>query len=190
MTIRALLFPNNTNARTLAANVKPSSFVAATFKMYMKKPFRKTVLLSVILIVTLFLLSKIEYDSFSLKSITYPLLWVTVGIIGFRYFKNLPTRSAIRKTILSIGFAIYVLASLYFTMQLFLCAESTYGTRYINTKSNSLTLECRTYDCYGTADQCQLYKLRRLTNHIKWVTIFDDKIPDKNEWRYISLSSE
>ena len=157
----------------------------------MQKPSRNTIFFSVTIIIVLFMLSKIEYDSFKVKSIAYPLLWINVGVIGFRYFKSLRgSGSAIRKTILSIGFAIYVLASLNFTIRLFLCSENTHGVSYINTKNNNLTLECRTYECFGTADRCQLYKIKRLTSHIKWVTILNDKIPHETEWRHIPLASE
>jgi len=153
----------------------------------MRKPSANKIVVIAMIILVLFLLTNLEIDSFKAKSIIYPISWIGIGWLGYRYFNFLRgTDSAIRKTILGLGFAFYVLASLSFGLGYFLCSEGDHGVSYTNKKDKTLSLVCRTFDCYGTADRCQLYKVRNLTKHIKWVTKYtkyNEKPIDTSEWR-------
>jgi len=150
----------------------------------MRKPSVNKIILIAATIQVLFLLTNLEIDSFKAKTIIYPILWIGIGLLGYGYFTILRgTESAIRKTILGLGFAFYVFASLFFGIGFFLCAEGDHGVSYTHKKDKSLSLVCRTFDCFGTADGCQLYKVRNLTRHIKWVTRSKEIPVDTSEWQ-------
>lgn len=143
----------------------------------------KTVVFAAIILIVLLLLSRVEIDDFKIKTITYPALWLAIGILGFWFYRKLlGTNSALRKSIFGIGFALYVLCSLYFFLSFFLCAEITSGSKYLHRMESTLSLECRSYECYGTTGSCELYTLRSLTDHIKWVTKYDGDTVDLNIW--------
>jgi len=132
----------------------------------------------------LFFLTYLEFDDFKVKTVIYPILWIGVGVLGYGYFNILRgTDSAIRKTILGLGFAFYLFASLSFGLQFFFCGEGNKRTLFIHKTDKCLSLECRPYDCYGTADGCKLYKVKNLTKHIKWVTKYNENPVDTSEWR-------
>ena len=153
----------------------------------MRKPPVNKILIIAVTILVLFFLTYLEIDDFKAKTIIYPILWIGIGLLGYKYYNILRgSDSAIRKTILGLGFAFYVLASLSFGLGFFLCGEGDHGVSYTHKKKKSLSLICRRYDCYGTADRCQLYKVRNLTKHIKWVTKYtkyNEKPVDTSEWR-------
>ncbi len=150
----------------------------------MRKPPATKIFIIAAAILVLFLLTNLEIDSFKAKTIIYPILWIGIGLFGYGYYNILRgTDSAIRKTILGLGFAFYLFASLSFGLQFFFCGEGNKRTLLIHKTDKSLRLECRPYDCYGTADGCQLYKVRNLTKHIKWVTRFKEIPVDTSEWQ-------
>ena len=135
-------------------------------------------------IIALLFLIRLEFGGFKAKTVIYPILWVGIGILGFKYSKLLRGReSAIRKSLLGLGLAFYIFGTLFFGFRFFMCAENNHGISFINKQDKSLSLECRTYDCYGTADDCQLYKVRNLTKHIKWVTKFIENPVDTSKWQ-------
>jgi predicted membrane channel-forming protein YqfA (hemolysin III family) len=142
------------------------------------------ILITATTIITLFLFTRLEFDGFKVKTAVYPILWIGVGILGIRYFKILRgSASAIRKSFLGLGLALYIFGTLFFGSTFFICDQRNHGISFINKQNKSLSLECRTYDCYGTADGCQLYKVRNLTKHIKWVTKFNQNPVDTSEWQ-------
>ena len=150
----------------------------------MRKLSVKTTLIVATAILGLFLLTRLEIDGFKAKTIIYPILWIGIGILGFKYFNILKgSASAIRKSLLGLGLAVYIFSTLYFGIQFFMCAESDHGVLFTHKNNKSLSLVCRTYDCYGTADGCQLYEVRNLTKHIKWITKFNENSVDTSKWQ-------
>jgi len=150
----------------------------------------KTLSLIKILIITtaiivLYFLTSLEFDGFKAKTVIYPVLWIVIGVLGFKYFKTLRgTDAAIRKSLLGLGLAVYILGTLFLGLGFLLCAESDHGVIFTNKKDKSLSLVCRTYDCYLTADRCKIYQVRTLTEHIKWVTRFSENRVDTSEWQH------
>jgi predicted membrane channel-forming protein YqfA (hemolysin III family) len=150
----------------------------------MRKLSVNKVLITATTIIALFFSTRLEFDGFRVKTAVCPILWIGIGILGFRYFKILRGgASAIRKSLLALGFAFYIFGTLFYGSRFFMCAEGNHGILFINKRDKSLSLECRTYDCYGTADDCQLYKVKNLTRHIKWVTKFNENQVDTSEWQ-------
>jgi len=149
-----------------------------------KLPLNK-VLIGATCIFALFVLTRVEIDDFKLKTIIYPISWVAIGIFGFKYYNILRgSASAIRKSLFGLALGFYILGTLYFGLRIFMCAEDDHGVSFTHKKDRSLSLVCRTYDCYGTADHCQLYKVRTLTKHIKWVIRFNEIPVDTNIWQH------
>ncbi len=150
----------------------------------MRKPSLIKILIIATTIIALFFSTRLEFDGFKLKTVIYPILWVLIGALGFNYYKILRgTDAAIRKSLLGLGFAFYVLGTLALGLGFFICAEIDHGVSFIHKKDKSLSLVCRTFECYGTADHCQLYQVRKLTEHIKWVTRFNENPVDTSKWQ-------
>ena len=149
----------------------------------MRKPLINKIVIAASIVLAIFLLSGIEIGSFKIKAVTYPILWISIGVLGFKYFKTLRGRnSAIRKSLLGLGLAFYVFGTWYFIFSFFLCAEIDRGVSFLHKKDKSLSLVCRTFECYGTSSSCQLYKVRNLTTHIKWVTKYNENPVDTSKW--------
>ena len=141
-------------------------------------------------ILFLIFLSNLEFGSFKTKSIIYPLIWICIPIVGLNLFNRLRgSSSVIRKSLLGLGAAFYLFGTIVFGMRLLLCAEIDHGTLFKNKNNSQINLECRTYDCYGTAESCQLYKVRYLIGKIKLVTKYNQEPVDESKWQRISLSS-
>lgn len=154
----------------------------------MRKSSINRILIGVAFILALLVFTRLEFDNFKAKTISYPILWLGIGILGFKYFKNLRgSASAIRKSLLGLGLAFYLIGSLFFGIQFIMCAESKHGISFINKRDIHIRLECRTADCYLTTDPCQLYKVRQLTKHIKWVTEFNEVPVDTSKWQHRSF---
>jgi hypothetical protein len=72
----------------------------------------------------------------------------------------------------------------------FFCAWSMDNTLYKSKSDNSSIIFCRTFDCYGTTDACRLYKVKKLTNHIKWISTVEEKIVDSTLWDKVPFNPE
>lgn len=129
-----------------------------------------------------------EFGNFKLKSLIYPLIWIMIGYMGFRYYRSLAgSKSAIRKSILGLGFALYIFASIYGIGKHFLCSDINYGTRYIHKTDDSLSIVCISYECYGTTASHDYYKIKQITSYIRWVTKVNKESIDKTRWRQVGL---
>jgi hypothetical protein len=154
----------------------------------MRKLSVNKIFITATIIIALFFLTRLEFDGFKAKTVIYPILWAGIGLLGFKYYKLLRgSESAIRKSLLGLGLAFYIFCTLSFGFIFFICAEINHGISFINKQDNSLSLECRTYGCYGTSEGCPLYKVRNLTKHIKWVTKFNENPVDTSKWQHRSL---
>ena len=134
----------------------------------------------------LFFLSYIEYDNFKLSRIIYPLICISLPFV-LQYLLSelyLKVSHIIISTLVYIG-----IISLSYLFSLF-CAWSDDLLLYKNKKNKSLLIVCRTYDCYGTDEDCHLYKVKKITKHIKWVTKFEEKKVDSTKWNHVPFSTE
>jgi len=154
----------------------------------MRKPSIKLIFITASTITVLFSLTYLEINGFKAKTVIYPILWISIGVLGYKYYTLLRgSDSAIRKSLLGLGLAFYLFGSLAFGGSLILCKEIDHGVSFIHIENKSLSLVCRTYDCYGTVDDCQMYKVRNLTKHIKWVTKYNEKPVDTSKWQHRSF---
>jgi hypothetical protein len=142
-----------------------------------KAIFKKTGLI-ILVDIFLYLLLPLKFGNLESRYIICPLVWISVGIIGKEI---IPKNKSILKTILVLlGIAGYILMTCLFIFFFFLfCTSVNYGTVYQNKNEHSLKLVCRSYECYGTSDDCDLYEERELLPNIYWVTKFTDKIDPK-----------
>ncbi len=131
--------------------------------------------------VVLYLLLPLEIYGFQSRYIVYPFIWISLSIVGFNFFP--PVRSFVDRIFMAFGMVIYLIITSIFAFVFFaFCRWSDHGVRYSNKEQISLKLICRTYDCYGTTDDCRLYKQRRLLGDIYWITEFEESTADTAVW--------
>ena len=158
--------------------------LATTSIQNMLRLSRKGLLYLALTDVILYLFLPLEIYDVSSRYIVYTLIWISF----FIFFLNLfPSQNSFGKTILPvIGTIIYVLITLLFAFVFFLfCGWHNYGAMYQNKKHDSVKIICKTYDCYGTAEGCRLFKQQQILPHVYWVTKFKDKEVDTNVWERI-----
>lgn len=116
------------------------------------------------------------------RQFVYPFIWLSFLLAGMCM---LPTKKSFERNFLVVagsliyGFLTLILA---FVFYLF-CGWGSHGTFYTNRKNPSLKLVCLTYECYGTADPCQLYKQHELLPRVYWVTEFKEQPIDTTVWK-------
>lgn len=147
--------------------------------------FKKIIIVAIV-ISCLFFLTEIEYDNFKLSPIVYPLIWISIPFI-LKYF--LPESSLKISHVLIASLVYTAIISFYLFFSVF-CAWSKDLLLYKNKKDKSTLIVCRTYDCYGTAEDCRLFNVKKLTSHIKWVTKFKEEIVDSTKWDKIPFSTD
>lgn len=144
----------------------------------------KEVLAALIFFILLFASLPMEYDDIKARTFIYPIMWIGAGYIVFKIF---PKKSLTKSSLL---IALGIVGLFYILTQVTgFCAWGHHGTLYVNKKDKSIKIICRTYDCFGTAEGCRLFKERRLTQHIKWVTSLDENPVDTTKWQSVSLMS-
>jgi hypothetical protein len=148
------------------------------------KPSVKKVLAVLIFFLVLFIFLPLEYDKIKAKTFIYPIMWTGMGYIVFKAFRR---KSNIQITLLIL----LGIIGLFYTITHIIgfCAWGSNGTLYINKKNKSNRIVCRTYDCLGTAEGCRLFEVRRITEHIKWVTNFDEQPIDTTKWQSVPFMS-
>jgi hypothetical protein len=144
----------------------------------------KKVLAALISFLVLFIFLPLEYDNIKAKTFIYPIMWISLGYIVFKAF---PGKSFTKRILLML---LGVIGLFYtFTQVIGFCAWINHGTLYINKRDKSISITCRTYDCVGTDEGCRLFELRRITEHLQWVTSFDEKPIDTTKWQSVPLTS-
>jgi hypothetical protein len=144
------------------------------------------ILKSGIIIGLLYLLTNIEYDNFKLSGIVYPLIWISLPII-LRYIL---VKEKISRGTYLIGIVVFIFITIFHLLSSIFCAWSNHSALYKSKSNESITIVCRTYDCYGTAEDCRLYEVIKLTTHFKWVTKFNEKIVDSTKWEKVPFNPE
>ena len=143
-------------------------------------------MIAVVVIIALFALTRFEFEGLNFTSIVYPVLWICIGVAIFKYYQTLRVvESAIRRTLMGLGLAIYVFGTLGIGCQLIMCGEMNNGVSFINKHDDKLTLESRDFECYGATGDYKLYKVRSLTKSLKWVTEFHDNPVDTTIWERV-----
>lgn len=144
----------------------------------------KKVLAVLISFLVLFILLPLEYDNTKAKTFIYPIMWISMGYIVFKAFPRKSHTKSILLMLLGVIGLFYT-----FTHVIGFCTWTNHGTLYINKRDKSIRIICRTYDCLGTAEGCRLFEVRRITEHIKWVTSFNEKATDTTKWQNVPLMS-
>ena len=146
----------------------------------------KKVLAALISFLILFLFLPLEYDNIKAKTFIYPIMWISLGYIVFKAFPGKSYTKRILLMLLGIIGLFYI-----FIHVIGFCGWIQYGTLYVNKRDKSIRIICRTYGCFGTAEGCRFFEQRRITEHIKWVTSFDEKPIDTTKWQSVpSVSYE
>lgn len=99
----------------------------------MRRPSIKIIVITAVIILALLVLTKLEFGNYKAKTVIYPILWLGFGVLGVKYYRSLRgSASAIRKSILGLGIALYSLGTLFFGFEYLMCAEINYGISYID----------------------------------------------------------
>jgi len=144
----------------------------------------------VAMLLLLWLLAPLEIDGFKLKTPVYSILWLSLPVIIYHMF---PANGGIMGNIVGvIGTVVYVFITLVlgFIFLSGFCAWVNQSTRYISQKDSSVKIIQRGYACYGTDDDKYLFKQRKLTKHIKWVTEFNETRIDTLVWKEAPYDDE
>jgi hypothetical protein len=141
------------------------------------------VLAALIFSLVLFIFLPLEYDNIKAKTFIYPIMWISLGYIVFKAFPGKSYTQRILLMLLGIIGLFYT-----FTHVIGFCGWIKHGTLYVNKRDKSIRIICRTYDCLGTAEGCRLFEQRIITEHIKWVTNFDEK-PIDTTWQSVPFMS-
>jgi len=138
------------------------------------------------LFVLLFLLFHLEYDTIKAKTFLSPLFWISVA---FFLIKKLKKKSTLRSIVFLVGGIVYFFIALNFLLDLTgFCAWGHSNILYINKSDRSIKLDCRSYECFMTSGDCELYEVKNITNHLKLVTKFNEKQVDTAKWDKIPFS--
>jgi hypothetical protein len=127
-----------------------------------------------------FLLIPLEYGTFRFKTIAYCTLWIILGTIIIKAIRNKKYRHRI--VLLRIILFFYIAFSFLLLFRSVLCGTGNDIILYTNKKNPSITIVCRTFDCFLTAGPCECYKSRRLIGKLRSVTKFPDFVADKTQW--------
>jgi hypothetical protein len=143
---------------------------------------RTEIVVALLLLFLLFFFLPLEYDDIKAKTFLYPMILIS---IAFVVYKTFPDPSELRTFVFSIGGGAYLLCALLYIPNLIgFCASRDHGTLYVNKKDPSRRITMTGYSCFLTDEDTQLYEERTITQHIKWVTSFDEKPVDTTKWQF------
>lgn len=127
----------------------------------------------------LYLMLPLEIYDHDSKQFVYPLIW-----LSFFITIAIATIKARSYFLLAFATLIFIVSSCFFYFTFFLfCRWGNHGDVFVSKENDSVKLICKTYDCYGTDEDCRLYKKRILFEHVSWVTSYPDKNVDTTVWR-------
>ena len=168
-------YPNNGKRANVSCNLNT----------IMKILLIKKIVIVAIVIGCLLSLTQMEYDTIKFSRFVYPLIWISFPFI----LKYLSLNSSFRITHILIASVVYIVILCFSFLFGVFCAWSSDGILYKNKKDKSILIVCRRYDCYGTAEDCRLYKVKKLTEHLKWVKKFQEEKVDKIKWDFVSYGT-
>jgi len=149
----------------------------------MRRKLRNTVI-AMVYFAILFLLLPLQYYNISAWPFIFPILCASVVFVLHQLLKRAHQKDAI----LGIaGVATLFLAIYYFVRITHFCAWTNFGTEYVNRTDKSDTIIMKGYSCFLTDTDAQFFEVRKLTDHLSWVTSFD-KVPDATKWEKLPFN--
>ena len=143
---------------------------------------KRLLLWLIILDIALYQLLPLEVYGWGARYFIYSFIWISVFIIALAL---LPSKKSTGRTVYIVaGSLFYALLTCILAFVFFLfCRWSKHAVLYTSKTNSSLKIVCRTYDCYGTAEDCRKFKQRELLPNIYWLTDFSDKPVDSAVWK-------
>ena len=162
---------------------KDNNSILSTWRTTPVRRFSRTeIVVALLFFFLLFFFLPLKYDDIKAKTFLYPVIWVSIAFVMYRAF---PKPSELRTFVFSIGgIAYFLCVLLYIPNVVGLCASRDHGTLYVNKKDPSRRITRTGYSCLLTDEDSQWYEERSITQHIKWVTSFDEKQVDTTKWQY------
>ena len=153
----------------------------------MRDIYSKRIISCLLIILIASLLTRLEIYGFKMKPIMSVIIWLAAGVLMYMISGFLRgSGSAIRKSVLGLAFAVYVLTAPLVVLQFLMCGEGGTGIKYVSLKDDDVFLECRNYDCFQTSSVCELTEVRTVLAGIYWVTNVDEKQVDQTKWKKLS----
>jgi hypothetical protein len=147
-----------------------------------QKKLTRIILLADSLLYFLLPLKVYQYES---AYVIYPIWWLSVFAIiiigrwGGTFIEIL------------VFVFIFLMVSFFFTfLNFFFCGWNDHGILYINKTNHSLRIRCKTFDCYGTSENCRFFKERILLKNIYWVTEFNKNKIDTTVWQEVPFNTQ
>jgi len=150
----------------------------------MKKISIRSFFVYFLALMLLFFLSPLEYDNTKSKILIYPFFYVITALVLIAWYRR--RNSTLENIIIPFAGIIYLFISCNFLVDHSFCGWTTNFDSYTSKTNKSLKLVCRSYECYGTDGNCQLYKEWSLTKHLKWVTKLDNESIDTTIWKAVN----
>jgi hypothetical protein len=151
----------------------------------MQKISLKRIILAILIILLLGFLIPIEIHAFKFKPIIYGTFWVAIPLFAHKFFDW--RNSVFRIVLASVGGIIYASTSCFFLLNMFFCPYGEQWDTFINKKNKSIKIVTRSWSCFMTDNVYELYKERKITNDIKWVTKFTNLPIDTTEWKSVKF---
>jgi len=152
----------------------------------MEKFTLKEILGWVSFFILLFALLHLEYDTIKVKTFIYPLFWISIAYILIKKYRR---KSTLRRIIFLLGGVLYFFIALNILADLTgFCAWGHSNVLYINKSDKSTKIACRSYECFMTSDNCELYEVKNITTHLKWVTKFNENPIDTTRWEKVPFT--
>ena len=159
-----------------------NSILSAWRTTPVKRYSRKEIVVASLFFFLLFFFLPLKYDNIKAKTFLYPIIWICSAFVVHRAF---PKPSDLRTFVFTIGGgACFLYVLLHIPNLIGFCGSRDHGTLYVNRMDPSRKITMTAYSCFLTDDDIQLYEERSITQHIKWVTSFDEKPVDTTKWQF------
>lgn len=129
--------------------------------------------------ILLFFLRPLEIYGFATRNFIYPFIAINFFVICAVLLYQ--ERNIISLALVTLIFLVFSFVFVIFNFGL--CRWGKHGDIYKNKNNVSLKLICKTFDCYGTAEDCRLYKQRELFKDVYWITKFEYENVDSTIWQ-------
>lgn len=149
--------------------------------MKFQLPTAKRILLLLSGVIFIFLLRHVEVDSLALKSIIDRMLWLSIP--GFLY-KFIDGKTSVYRDMLMIAvFGIYILITCFLGLGVIICSSRNVNIEYVSKCNKSVVILRRGFVCLGTEYDYSLVKQRKLSDHLTWITDFNESPVDTALWQ-------
>jgi hypothetical protein len=158
----------------------PKNAFTLCFKVLSMKRKLRNVLILIVYFTILLLLLPLHYYNISAWPVIFSVICISIVWVLHEAFGRSPDKDTVHVV---AGLAIlYIGFHCLFKLSCF-CAWRDFGTEYVSRTDKSDTLVLEGYSCFLTDTDAQLYEVRKITEHLKWVMPYYKKQIDETRWQ-------